>query len=120
MDHGSDVTSEGGQPGPDLFQVASTGEEGKVGTNSPEGWVALCRGDVTFIKSRCWTPDARYPDEDCSLQVCTCPRFIEIETLGPLTTFYPGTEVVHQEVWTIRGEGLDPADGDALRRRLPG
>ena len=91
-----------------------------MGTNSPEGWVALCRGDVTFIKPRCWLPDARYPDEDCSPQVYASPRLIELETLGPLTTFYPGTEVVHQEVWTISGEGVDLADGNALRQLLPG
>jgi len=115
MDHASDVTSEQWQPGPDLFRVVPTGEEGKVGANSPEGWVALCREDATFAKARRWIP-ARYPDEDCSLQVYTCSAFIEIETLGPLTTFYPGTEIVHEEVWTVTAEAIDPADGEALRR----
>jgi len=115
MGHSSDVNSPQWQPGPDLFTVRPTGEEGKVGSNSPEGWVALCRDDATFVKSYDWFSDARYPDEDCSLQVYTCEQFIEMETLSPLTTFYPGQEVVHREVWTVAAEVIDPADGAALR-----
>ena len=113
--HSSDVTSDQWQPGSDLFKVVPTGEEGKVGTNSPEGWVALCREDATFVKSHRRIPDVKYPDEDCSLQVYTCKQFIEMETLSPLTVFYPGQEVVHREVWTVTAEAIDPADGAALR-----
>lgn len=115
MDHGSDVASGQWQPGSDLFKIVPTGEEGKVGSNSPEGWVALCREDATFVKSFRWLADVRYPDQDCSLQVYTCEQFIEMETLSPLTTFYPGQEVVHREVWTVTAEAIDPADGAALR-----
>jgi hypothetical protein len=115
MDHRSNVASTQWQLGPDLFRVVPTGEEGKVGSNSPEAWVALCRDDATFVKSYCWVPNVRYPDEDCSLQVYTCERFIEMETLSPLTVFYPGAEVVHREVWTVTAKVVDPADGAALR-----
>ena len=119
LDQASDVNSQQWQPGPDLFRIVPTGEVGKVGTNSPEGWVAMCREDATFVKSYRWVPDTRYPDEDCALQVYTCDRFIEMETLSPLGTFYPGFEVVHREVWTVTAEAVDPADGAALRRLLP-
>jgi len=115
MGHSSDVNSPQWQPGPDLFAVRPTGEEGKVGSNSPEGWVALCRDDATFVKSYPWFPNVRYPDEDCSLQVYTNEHFVEMETLSPLTTFYPGQEIVHREVWTVAAEAIDPADGAALR-----
>lgn len=115
MDHRSDVSSQQWQPGPDLFRVVPTGEEGKVGTNSPEGWVALCRKDATFIKARQWAP-AAYPDDNCSLQVYTCGDFIELETLGPLATLYPGSEMVHEEVWTVTSQVVDPSEGDTLRR----
>jgi hypothetical protein len=119
MAQGSDVTSKQWRPGPDLFYVFPTGEVGKVGTHSPEAWVALCRKDATFIKAYPWNGDARYPDEDTSLQVYTCDRFVELETLSPLTTFYPDQEVVHREVWTVTTQAVDPADGVALRRLLP-
>jgi hypothetical protein len=116
MDHRSDVTSRQWQPGPDLFAVAPTGEEGKVGTHSPEGWVALCRDDATFVKSYDWVSGASYPDEDSSLQVYTCEQFIEMETLSPLAVFYPGAEIVHREIWSVTAEVTDPQDGAALRR----
>jgi hypothetical protein len=93
-----------------------TGEEGKVGTNSPEGWVAQCREDATFVKSHAWKSGVLYPDEDCSIQVYTCEGFIEMETLSPLTVFHPGEEILHQEVWTVTAEAIDPSDGAALRR----
>ena len=115
---GTDVTSDQWQPGPDVFCIEPTGEEGKVGSNPPEGWVALCREDGTFIKSYRWAPGARYPDEDCSLQVYTCDHFVELETLGPLTTFHPGIEVVHEEVWTVTAAAIDPRDGKGLRELL--
>jgi hypothetical protein len=120
MDHRSDVSSRQWQPGPDLFAVVPTGEEGKVGTHSPESWVALCREDGTFVKSYDWVSGARYPDEDSSLQVYTCEQFIEMETLSPLAVFYPGTEIVHRETWTVTAQAIDPTDGAALRRLLPG
>ncbi len=120
IDHRSDVTSRQWQPGPDLFMVVPTGEEGKVGTNPPEGWVALCREDATFVKSHCWVPGARYPDEDCSIGVYTCEQFVEMETVSPLAVIYPGAEIVHREIWTMTAEATDPADGAALRRLLPG
>jgi hypothetical protein len=116
IDHRSDVASPQWQPGPDLFAVVPTGEEGKVGTHSPEGWVALCREDATFVKSYDWVSGASYPDEDSSLQVYTCEQFVEMETLSPLAVFYPGAEVVHREIWSVTAEVVDPQDGAALRR----
>lgn len=115
MDHSSDVTSPQWDPGPDLFRVTPTGEEGKVGTNSPEGWVAWCRDDATFVKSREWAA-ADYPDDGCSLEVYTCEQFVELETLGSLRYLHPGAEMVQEEVWTVSAESVDPRDGEALRR----
>lgn len=117
MEHRSDVTSTQWTPGPDLFRVTPTGEEGKVGTNSPEGWVAICRDDATFAKSRAWAP-GDYPDGGCSLEVYTCEQFVELESLSPLQYLYPGTEVAQEELWTVTPETVDPADGPSLRRLI--
>jgi hypothetical protein len=116
MSNRSDVLSAQWRPGRDLFQVVPSGEQGKVGANSPEGWIAQCREDATFVKTYEWSPTGRYPDEDCSLQVYTCSQFVELETLGPLTTIYPGREIVHREVWTATAQAISPDDGAALRR----
>jgi hypothetical protein len=117
MDHGSDIGSNQWRPGADLFRVYPSGEEGKVGANSPEGWVAQCRRDATFVKSRSWAP-ADYPDGGCSLEVYTCDQFIELEMLGPNQYIYPASEAVVVEEWTITSDSVDPKDGDALRRRV--
>lgn len=118
--HSSDVRSSQYQPGPDLFLIRPSGEEGKVGTHSPEGWVALCRDDATFIKSFQVDPNATYPDGGCSVEVYTSADFVEMETLSPTGAILPGQEISHREIWTVRGSAVDPEDGAALRRLLPG
>ena len=117
--HTSNVRSQQYQPGPDLFLVRPTGEEGKVGTHSPEGWVALCRRDATLIKSFTPQPHVTYPDDGCSVEVYTCADFMELETLSPLGMILPGQEIVQREVWTITDQAADPEDGAALRALLP-
>jgi len=114
----SDVTSSQYRPGPDLFRVVPTGEQGKVGTGSPEGWIAYCRDEATFIKQHAVIPAAVYPDDNCSQQLYTCPDFIEMETLAPMGVIYPGEEIVHREVWTVVAQAVDSCDGKALRKLL--
>ncbi len=113
--HRSDVRSHQYQPGPDLFLIRPTGEEGKVGTHSPEGWIAYCRSDATFIKS--FQPDmhATYPDGGCSVEIYTCAHFIEMETLSPQSIIYPRQEIVQREFWTVTSQAVSPEDGSTLR-----
>jgi hypothetical protein len=40
--------------------------------------------------------------------------------LSPLAVFYPSAEIVHREIWSVTAEVIDPQDGAALRRLLPG
>jgi hypothetical protein len=117
-EHTSDVRSKQYRPGPDLYNIHPTGEEGKVGTHSPEGWLALCRPDATFIKQFEPNMAACYPDGGCSVEVYTCPRFIEMETLGPLGVIGPGEEIAQREWWTLSPKAVDPEDGAALRALL--
>jgi hypothetical protein len=46
--------------------------------------------------------DASYP-LGTNLAIYTGPRryMVELETMGPLRTLYPGGELVHREVWTL-------------------
>lgn len=117
--HSSDVRSSQYQPGPDLFLIRPSGEEGKVGAHSPEGWVALCRNDATFIKSFKVNPNGTYPDGGCSVEVYTSADFIEMETLSPTGIILPGQEISQRETWTVSGLSVDPEDGAALRELLP-
>ena len=107
-DHGSQVTSSQWQPEDDLFVIEPTGEEGKVGTANYEGWMSLVRDDCTFIKKFRHIEGAPYPDDNCSMETYTCKKFIEMETLSPMTTFYPLETCTHREQWLLSKKTVDP------------
>ena len=113
--HSSNVESSQWVPKGELFQVHPTGEEGKIGSNSPEAWVALCRDDATFVKHFEYHLGAKYPDDNCCVEVYTCEDFVEMESLGPLMTLSPGDEMMHEEVWTVTDNAMDPNDKEGLR-----
>lgn len=118
--HTSDVETNQWRPGNDLFRVHPTGEEGKMGTNPAEAWMALCRYDATFIKQYEHDAWLTYPDDNCSAEIYTCEHFVEMESLGPVMTLAPGEKMTHEEVWTITGETVNPGDGEGLRALLEG
>jgi hypothetical protein len=74
----------------------------KIGLPNRRGWLAYSLGDELFVK---WSPlhddGARYPDHGASVQCYRDKRFIELETVGPLTVLDPGSSVVHREVWQL-------------------
>jgi hypothetical protein len=117
--HTSNVASSQYQPSGDLFIIRPSGEEGKVGAYSEEGWVAQCRSDATLIKSFDVEAGAAYPDDGCSVEVYTSPAFCEMETLTPTGTILPGQEIAQREIWTVTNQVVDPKDGAALRALLP-
>ncbi len=74
----------------------------KIGLQNRRGWVAYTMGDEVFVK---WAPlhrdDAGYVDLGSSVECYRDHRFIELETLGPVTDLEPGSELRHREVWTL-------------------
>lgn len=48
-----------------------------------------------------YDPDATYPDGGCNVESFTNESFLEIETLGPLTTLAPGKTISHVERWYL-------------------
>lgn len=90
----------------------------KIGWPNRRGWLGYRLGDVLFVK---WAPTyegaAVYADAGASAQCYRDERFIELETMGPLTEIAPGDAATHREVWTL----LDLAGGDleAVIESLP-
>ncbi len=115
MGNSTDIKSSRYMPSDDLFIVRPDGAVGKVGTSGRGGFIGVTGDGFTFVKSFARHPSALYPDEDCAVQCYTCADFTEIETLGPLGTFFPNRPVVHEEVWIIRETEVDPEDGAAVR-----
>ncbi len=87
----------------------------KIGYFNRHGWIAyLCAGAL-FVKRFEPRSDATYPDFNSNAEVYCNDRFIELETLSPLTRLEPGQTVTHVETWELRS-GIDvPATQDGAR-----
>jgi hypothetical protein len=74
----------------------------KFGCLCTAGWMGYWI-DKTFFVKRFDPPGPveNYPDWGCNVEVYCNDKFIELETLGPLTTLEPGSSVSHNEVWEI-------------------
>ncbi len=98
------------RPGADVFTVMPLGEEGKVGAAPREGWLAHLRDNATLLKVYSPEEGGVYPDAGCSLEVYTCRHFMEMETLTPLRTLYPGEARSHIERWFVAPKPLAEAE----------
>jgi hypothetical protein len=73
----------------------------KLGVMNHAGWAEYRYRDVTFRKRFTPRPELPHVDFGCNVEVYTSDKFLELETLGPLTRLEPGEVVEHVEVWEI-------------------
>ncbi len=83
----------------------------KLGLSATDGWGAYYRHNQLFVKCFQYEPDAMYPDGGCSAEMYVCGRFLELETVAPLTLLEPGETVEHVEHWFLY-DGLAPVAGE--------
>jgi hypothetical protein len=83
----------------------------KVGQPNRRGWMAYALDEEVFVK---WSPlhdDALdYADLGASIECYRDHRFLELESLGPLTDLEPGAELRHREAWRLIPLGGRPLD----------
>ena len=83
----------------------------KLGQANTRGWVAYLLGGELFVT---WSPLHRealdYPDLGSSIECYLDERFLELESLGPLTDLGPGESIHHREVWMLRALDASPLD----------
>lgn len=93
-------TNEGG-----LIITEYRGVSGKIGADSPAGWMVGVVGDLAYIKRFPPRRDgATYPDKGSTVEVYTNDKslpYIEMEVLGPLVHLEPGEETAYSETWTV-------------------
>ncbi len=95
-----DLALVGGQVGETPF---------KIGYFNHAGWMGYLLGDVFFVKRFTPQPGLPHPDMGCNCEVYVWNRFLEVETLGPLTTLEPGAAIVHVETWELlHAPGVEP------------
>lgn len=115
----SNVASPQWKPNNDYFLIEPTGEVGKVGLFSEEGFLAALRPESTFIKTYQPFVGVQFPDGGCNIELYTCKHFMEMETLSPIYTFYPGREHVHTERWILTDRTFEPDQWQQMREFLP-
>jgi hypothetical protein len=90
----------------------------KLGSFNRETWGAYLLNQELFVKRFQAAGDpAEYPDLGCSFETFTNADFLELETLGPLTTLAPGESLNHTEHWSAhRNVRIGLIDDDELDR----
>jgi len=73
----------------------------KIGTFNTEGWMAYWLDGVLFRKSFDVFPGRPHPDYDCNAEVYCDSRFVELESLGPMSRLPAGGQVQHTETWEL-------------------
>ncbi len=81
----------------------------KVGYLNRYGWLAYLNGATLFVKRFTPALDLPHPDFGCNAEIYVCDRFIEVESIGALSTLRPGDSAFHIETWEVH-TGLTGAD----------
>ncbi len=72
-----------------------------MGHFNTKSWGAYLLGSDLFIKRYDADVSKHYPDFFCSYETFTNEKFLEIETMGPLTKVGAGKALEHVERWTL-------------------
>jgi hypothetical protein len=73
----------------------------KIGFPNPRGWQAYWLNGNLFVKHADYGPQADYYDYGSSSESYCNDKFIELETLAPITTITPGGTATHIETWNL-------------------
>ncbi|MCA9875708.1 MAG: hypothetical protein KC441_18685 [Anaerolineales bacterium] len=87
----------------------------KIGCFNRHGWLAYFLDDVLFVKRFPVREDQLYPDFGCNAEIYANDKFMELESLGPLTLLQPGQSVSHSETWEVHGRLTPPQTADEMR-----
>lgn len=79
----------------------SNDEALKVGAPNPTGWLSYWNAGTLFVKEAAYDPAANYYDFASSSQIYCNSRFLELETLSPISTIQPNQTLTHRETWRV-------------------
>jgi hypothetical protein len=100
-----------------LRQDSTMGPQ-KVGTFVEQGYAAAEIHGHLLLKRFQVVPGASHADLGCNFETFTNQQFIEIETLGPLTSVAPGGHTSHTETWYLVPNQTLAVDDDACADQL--
>ena len=103
-----------------LRQDAVAGTPQKLGFQVGQGWSAYVLDEVLFVKTFAAQAGAEYPDLNSNVEIYTDAHFLEVETLGPLSTLAPGETATQTETWyLVPGIPTPACDDDVDRDVMP-
>jgi hypothetical protein len=84
-----------------FFQADALLPPFKLGYFNSQGWIAYWLDGVLFRKTFQVQAGFPHPDNNCNAELYCNDRFVELESLGPLTSLAPGASVRHMETWQL-------------------
>lgn len=87
----------------------------KIGCFNRHGWLAYFLEDVLFVKRFPVREDQPHPDFGCNAEIYANDKFMELESLGPLTLLRPDESVSHSETWELYGRIPQPQTAAEMR-----
>jgi hypothetical protein len=84
-----------------LFRQDPKRGPNKLGIAHSEKWVAYVLSGNMFVKRFDRIEGACYPDGGMNFETFSNEEFLEVESLGVLTTLEPGATAKHREVWSL-------------------
>ena len=80
----------------------------KLGYRNHDGWAGYWLDGTLFTKHFDPQLSANHPDDGCNTECYCNDRFVEVETLGPITLLQPAASVTHVETWQLRNNVQKP------------
>lgn len=99
---------------------AEMGSPFKVGFPNPRGWLAYWLDGTLFVKRAAFNSQAEYYDFGSSSECYCNSRFLELETLAPISKMAPGESVTHTETWELYADVEFPVDENAAQEIVEG
>jgi hypothetical protein len=96
-------------------------EPQKIGIGNKQGWAGYANNGQFFLKVFPYHLGEEYPDGGCNCEFFTSGGFLEVESLGPMTTVEPGQSISHSEHWFLTAPGpenMEDATLDAFFEQL--
>ena len=98
-----------------LFRAEMQDGAFKIGFPNPRGWLAYWIDGILFAKRATFDAKAEYYDHGSSSECYSNNKFLELETIAPVSTLAPEESVTHIETWELYS-GIDyPKDEDSAK-----
>ena len=87
-----------------LFKADALLPPFKIGYFNTIGWIAYWLDGILFRKTFEVQKNSSHPDNNCNAEMYCNDKFVELESLGPLTKLEPGGIIRHIEKWEVSNE----------------